>query len=129
MSKNSTPTTIDRNSGIYQFVFFGSGVIGNVYWYFQFKDSHEIRPDTRNLFVSVLLAIALAGAAVYCLILPMPWAKEDEDESARPENPLKMVQKSARMLASRELLMLSAFFCYDGWAAVALFSLLFWRLE
>ncbi len=96
---------------IYQFVFFGSGVIGNVYWYYQFKDSNEIHPDTRDLFITVLLVIALAGTAVFLLILPMPWAKEKEK---RPEKPFKMLRKSLRLLFTSDLLLLSAFFCYDG---------------
>ncbi len=124
MSRNSSPEDVDRNSGFYFFVYFGSGVVGNVYWYYQFGDSgDDIDSATRDTFVTVLLAVSIAGIAVYCLLLPMPWANEqNNDESTdnktqkKPISPIEMLKKSLNLLATREMALLSVFFLYDGLA-------------
>ena len=93
LSQNSDPTTIDRNTGFWYVLFAGSGLIGNLFSYYQFKDSSEIDPDTRFVFVSVLMVIALLGMVVLAFLSTRPPAAEEGEGSnksgKRPESPWK----------------------------------------
>ncbi len=52
-----------------------SGLCGNTFTYFQFKEDNEISPEDRDVFIAVLLTITCVGIAINLLLLPMPWAK------------------------------------------------------
>lgn len=52
--------------------------MGNTFTYFQFKDSYEIHPEDRDVFVAVLLTITCIGISINLLYLPMPWAAESK---------------------------------------------------
>ncbi len=100
---STDPDTVDRNGGIYFFVYFGSGVAGNVYWYFQFKGEEDLHPGERDLFITVLVCLVVAGAAVFLLLLPMPWVEggggEGGGKRRKPENPMKSeMQKHSRKM-------------------------------
>ena len=124
LALNSDPRNVNRNSGIYQFVYFGSGVIGNTYWYFQFRDTDEIRPDDRDLFVTVFLVLCCLGAAMFLAILPMPWAKEEEEEdqkdggkAAGVEGPVTMLRTTLGLLVTARFFPLFFLFFYVGLSA------------
>ncbi len=143
LSQNSDPTTIDRNTGFWYVLFAGSGLIGNLFSYYQFKDSSEIDPDTRFVFVSVLMVIALLGMVVLAFLSTRPPAEGEGEGSnksgnKRPESPWKgfvgALQVSseqillsykrnafskvftihAQLLTTREIQLLSCYFVYDG---------------
>ena len=131
ISLNSDPHNVNRNSGVYQFVYFGSGVVGNVFWYFQFKGTDEIHPDDRNLFVTVFLVVCSTGATIYLFLLPMPWEddkkknnKEDWDtEEKGPVGPITMLKATMALLITPQYLLLFFLIFYDGlsvtfWAGV-----------
>ena len=141
LSQNSDPTTIDRNTGFWYVLFAGSGLIGNLFSYYQFKDSSEIDPDTRFVFVSVLMVIALLGMVVLAFLSTRPPAAGEEEgnnkSGKRPESPWKgfvgalqvnnfvMLQAKRifkcffrstcmQLLTTREIQLLSCYFVYDG---------------
>ncbi len=72
---NSTPDNIGRNAGIFYVMFQSSGLIGNTFSYFQFKESYEISDETRFVFVSALLVISSMATCTLLFVLPMPWAQ------------------------------------------------------
>ena len=78
-----------------------SGLVGNTFTYFQFKDSYEIHPEDQvgvilfllpiksytsssvcfffqDVFLTVLVIIVCGGICVNFLYLPMPWAAASE---------------------------------------------------
>ena len=55
-----------------------AGLLGNTFTYFQFKDSYEIHPEDRDVFIAVLLIITCIGISINLLYLPMPWAAESK---------------------------------------------------
>ncbi len=78
LALNSDPDTIARNSGGFYMFLMLAGLLGNTFTYFQFKDSYEIHPDERDVFITVLLIITLIGIAVNLLYLPMPWVEKSK---------------------------------------------------
>ncbi len=95
-----------------------SGVIGNMYSYFQFKESSEIDPDTRFLFVTVLFVLSCAGTCTLMLLLPMPWVddreKKAEGEGSEAAGTWQMFLNLMRLIATRDMALLMIFFCYSG---------------
>ncbi len=119
---------MNRNSGVYQFVYFGSGLVGSVYWYLQFRDTDEIHPDDRELFVTIFLVLCSVGASFYLLMLPIPRAEgegeeEEKEEKVKVEGPLTLLRTTLRLLVTPQFLPLFFLFFYDGlsvtfWAGV-----------
>ena len=116
LTVNSDPDTITRNSGLFYAFFQASGLIGNTFSYFQFGDSQEIDPETRDIFISVLLIISCVGTAIFCLFLPMPWAKKQASCERKPDTPLTAFKRAMSLLVTSDMLHLSCFFVYTGLA-------------
>ncbi len=57
LSLNSDPDTIARNSGAFYSFLMLSGLVGNTFTYFQFKDSYEIHPEDQVGVILFLLPI------------------------------------------------------------------------
>lgn len=93
-----------------------SGVFGNTFSYFWFRDSHEIDDRTRNVFVGTLLCVSLAGTAVFLLLRPMPWAREARSAYPAPDTPATALKRAWALFATREMLILTPFFVYMGLA-------------
>ncbi len=118
LALNSSPENIDRNAGIFYVFWAGSGVVGNVYAYFQFKDSSDIDDETRALFVTVLFVLGCLGIVTLLFLLPMPWV-ERENKSKDPEEgkgpgTLGLLKESLKLLVTSDMLHLVIFFSYVG---------------
>ncbi len=109
LSQNSDPYTIDRNTGFFYVAMTGSGLIGNIFSYYQFRDDMGIEEDTRFVFVSGLFIVAGLGIVVFLFMLPMPWAA-----NSKAESPTQSFIKSMKLFATREIQLLICFFIYDG---------------
>ena len=75
---------------------------GNVYWYFQFKGEEDLHSGERDLFITVLVCLVVAGEVVFLLLLPMPWVEGGRGcggTRRKPENPMKSeMQKHSRKM-------------------------------
>ncbi len=102
LSLNSEPRTIARNSGVlYGSVQALSGLCGNTFTYFQFKEDNEISPEDRDVFIAVLLTITCVGIAINLLLLPMPWAKASAQKIESPV-PFKISLYDSSILSRRQ---------------------------
>ncbi len=101
-----------RNTGIFWVMFQGAGLVGNTVSYFQFGDSHDIDPNTRNVFVTVLLVVSCAGALVHCFTLPMPWTSTIEGD--KPDTVVTAITRSAKLFSTRPMLQLMVYFIFHG---------------
>ncbi len=111
LSHCSSPSTIDRNTGIFYIAFTSSGVIGNIFSFYQFREDSHIDKETRFVFVSVLAVIAILGTITFLFLLPMPWAEEEqrrqeEQGMNKRGTALEGFKKAASMFATQKMLLL-----------------------
>ncbi len=109
LSLNSTPETIGRNAGIFYVMLKSSGLIGNTFSYFQFKDSYEIAPDTLTLFVSVLVVVSAMGTLTVTFVFPTKPPKD-----AKTATPAESLVGAAKLMLTREMRYLLIYFTYTG---------------
>ena len=112
MTLNSTPDTMNRNAGIFWAIFNSAGIVGNTVAYIQFGGSHDINPESRRLFVSILLVISAGGAVVQFFTLPMHWAVKIEGNNS--DTFWTGITRSAVLLATPQMLQFVFFFAYTG---------------
>ncbi len=89
-----------------------SGLIGNTFSYFQFKDSYEIDDDTRTIFISGLLMVCCLGTLTLCFLLPTPW--EEKTSSGKPDTPVTAFKRMISLLMTTQMMHLVCFFIYSG---------------
>jgi hypothetical protein len=108
LTLNSTPANMARNTGIFQVMVLGSGVVGNTVAYVLFKDVEDIDPSTRNMFVAILFSTSCAGTLMLVFTCPIPEVKKDV------ESPWKVMKMSFSLFGRTEMRLLSLFFMYMG---------------
>ncbi len=111
---NSTPDNIGRNAGIFYVMFQSSGLIGNTFSYFQFKESYEISDETRFVFVSALLVISAMATCTLLFVLPMPWAQASATAGRKADTPWTGMVRSVKLMGNRDMILLTSFFIYTG---------------
>ncbi len=97
-------------------MFQGSGVVGNTFSYFYFRDGHEIDDQTRNIFTGALLCVNLAGTLVFLAMRSPPEKGERRAGDHAQDSPWVAVKRAAKLLTTREMSILSIFFAYLGLA-------------
>jgi len=110
LSYNSDEDTITRNTSIFYTFFQISGLLGNTFTYFQFKDSYEIEPETRGMFLMVLLIVVCCGSLVFAMLLPMPWVSSLSKKA--PDTPWTGLKRCLALFFTLDMLLLAPFFAY-----------------
>ncbi len=101
-----------RNTGIFWAFLQGAGVVGNTFAFFQFRDSHDIEPEDRTMFVTVLLAIATLGTGILLALKPVP----RPTSKAPPPTPLQALRTTFNLLFTPRMALLVVYFTHVGMA-------------
>merc|ERR1719319_74061 len=81
LAVNSDPETISRNSGIVWSMLQVSGLIGNIFCFFEFNGQEYITSSMRTMVGAVLLTITCLGVGVMLLLRPTPWVRAAATEA------------------------------------------------
>ena len=122
LSRNSDDDTAARNSGLFLVMFQGSGIVGNTFAYYYFRDSHEIDERTRNIFNGTLLCVSMAGTLVFFFMRETPVVDEKgsgggsggRKREDRPDPPLVAIRRTVELWLSPDVALLSVYFVYTG---------------
>ena len=116
---NSDPDTITRNSGIFWALFSSSGMVGNLFAYYQFQGKGTIDTSTRNILGTVLLCAVTLGTILILFLRSTPWMTKHEKEKGAKH----VLKESLKLFLTKDMLLLCFMFYYTGihlniWIAV-----------
>merc|ERR1719319_1174058 len=113
LAVNSDPETISRNSGIVWSMLQVSGLIGNIFCFFEFNGQEYITSSMRTMVGAVLLTITCLGVGVMLLLRPTPWVRAAATEAGLT-SPSAALRDSFSLFLTRDMLLLSTTFFYTG---------------
>lgn len=101
---------IPRNIGIFWMLFISAEFYGNLFAYVKLSGMKYIDRDTRRLIIYVLACIAIISAVFFSLLKKIKVEKSGETK----QGPLEAFKKTWKLFKTKNLLILSATFCFTG---------------
>ena len=108
-----------KDSGIFWAMQISSGLIGNIFVYFQFRGKDTIDDSTRNIVGIVLLSVTGVGILTMFLLKRPPSATDESGDQSQqqqdaPKSPAQALRDSWKLFLTKDMLLLCVTFFYTG---------------